>query len=121
MLAVERLCERMSDNFTFKKCSSKLNQNKNGQSWMHVTMLRLTFAYAIFTAPLVPAHFVDNTSDNNLWMTPFKVGFVNTIFDTIHHSESHIYVMFFFSVNDALLMVLLDVRNQRHHLRCLFK
>ena len=50
------------------------------QSCMHVTMLCLTFAYAIFTAPLVPAHLFDNTSDDNLRMTPFKVGFVNTIF-----------------------------------------
>ena len=30
-------------------------------------------------------------------------------------------VMLFFSVNDALLLVLLDVCNQRHHLRCLIK
>ena len=39
----------------------------------------------------------------------------------MYHSESLMCVMFFFSVNDALLVVLLDVRNQRHHLRCLFK
>ena len=49
---------------------------------MHVTMLRLSFAYAIFTAPLVPAHLFDNTSDNRLKMTPFRVGIENTIFDT---------------------------------------
>ena len=49
------------------------------QSCMHVTMLCLTFAYAIFTAPLVPAHLFDNASDDNLRMTPFKVGFLNTI------------------------------------------
>ena len=53
---------------------------KYGQSGMHVTMLRLSFAYVIFTAPLLPAHLVDNTSDNNPWMTPFKVRFVNTFF-----------------------------------------
>ena len=94
---------------------------KYGQSGMHVTMLRLSFAYVIFTAPLLPAHLVDNTSHNNPWMTPFKVRFVNTFFDTMYHSESLMCVMFFFSVNDALLVVLLDVRNQRHHLRCLFK
>ena len=46
---------------------------------MHLTMLRLSFAYAVFTAPLLPAHLVDNTSYNRLRMTPFRVGFVNTI------------------------------------------
>ena len=45
---------------------------------MHVTMLRLSFAYAIFTAPLVPAHLFDNTSHNWLRMTPFRVGFVKS-------------------------------------------
>ena len=42
---------------------------------MHVTMLRLSFAYAIFTAPLVPASLFDNTSHNSLRVTPFRVGF----------------------------------------------
>ena len=46
---------------------------------MHVTMLRLSFAYAIFTAPLMPAHFFDNTSDNSLRMTPFRVRFLKNI------------------------------------------
>ena len=50
---------------------------KCGQSGMHVTMLRLSFAYVIFTAPLLPAHLVDNTSNNWLRMTPFTVGLVN--------------------------------------------
>ena len=70
---------------------------KCGQSGMHVTMLRLSFAYAIFTAPLLPAHLVDNTSDNNPWMTPFKVRFVNTFFDTMYHSESLMCHVFLFS------------------------
>ena len=77
---------------------------------MHVTMLRLSFAYAIFTAPLVPAHLVDNTSNNWLRMTPFTVGFVKFCL-----------LIFSFSVNDPLLMVLLDVRDQRHHLCDLFQ
>ena len=47
--------------------------DKMPQSCMHATMLRLSFAYAIFTAPLVPAHLFDNTSNNSLQMTPFKV------------------------------------------------
>merc|ERR1712156_196209 len=48
------------------------NQNPPDKSCMHATMLRLSFAYAIFTAPLVPAHLFDNTSNNSLQMTPFK-------------------------------------------------
>merc|ERR1719204_779747 len=48
------------------------NQNPPDKLCMHATMLRLSFAYAIFTAPLVPAHLFDNTSNNSLQMTPFK-------------------------------------------------
>jgi len=44
----------------------------HSQTCMHVTMLRLSFAYAIFTAPLLPAHLFDNTSTNRLRMTPFR-------------------------------------------------
>ena len=74
--------------FTFKNSHLylHLNLHLNLQGCMHVTMLRLSFAYAIFTTPLVPAHLFDNTSDNSLKMTPFRVGFENTVFDEMHHS-----------------------------------
>ena len=89
---------------------------------MHVTMLRLSFAYAIFTAPRVPAHLFDNTSDNRLRMTPFRVGFENAFFYSNTRSKLHASCSpFAFSVNDPLLVVLLDVCNQRHHLRGLFE
>ena len=43
-------------------------------SRMHVTMLLLSFAYAIFTAPLaVPALLFHNTSNNGRQKTPFRV------------------------------------------------
>ena len=57
---------------------------------MHLTMLRLSFAYAVFTAPLVPAHLVDNPSHNRLRMTPFRVGFVNTIFVTNSDTDTQV-------------------------------
>jgi len=53
-------------------CHGRLFGRTNGLSCMHVTMLCLSFAYAIFTAPLVPAHLFDNSSHNWLRMTPFK-------------------------------------------------
>ena len=81
---------------------------------MHVTMLRLSFAYASFTAPLVPASLFDNTSNNSLRVTPFRVRFSQSF-------ERFRFISFFFSVDGTLLLVLLDVRNQRHHLCGLFK
>ena len=74
----------MSDNINefltiFRRFRHLINKTQNAQTCMHLTMLRLSFAYAIFTAPLLPAHLVDNTSYNRLRMTPFRVGFVNTI------------------------------------------
>ena len=90
------------------------------QTGMHVTMLRLCFAYAIFTAPRVFAHMFYK----RLGMTPFKVIF-SEVFEIQFHTEKQLdkveYVTHIFSVNDTLLLVLLDVLNQRHHLRCLFK
>ena len=41
---------------------------------MHVTILLLSFAYAIFTAPLLyPTYLSNNTSNNRLQITTFKV------------------------------------------------
>jgi len=40
---------------------------------MHVTILLLFFAYAIFTAPLLyPTYLSNNTSNNRLQITTFK-------------------------------------------------
>ena len=63
----------------FRRFRHLINETQNAQTCMHLTMLRLSFAYAIFTAPLVPAHFFDNTSDNSLRMTPFRVRFLKNI------------------------------------------
>ena len=80
------------------------------QTCMHVTMLRLSLAYAIFTAPRIVAHIFGK----GLSITPLKVG------------SRDVYILlpswfYLFSVNDPLLMVLLDVRHQCHHLCGLFK
>ena len=83
---------------------------KSPQTCMHVTMLRLSLAYAIFTAPRIVAHIFGK----GLSITPHKVG------------SRDVYILlpswfYLFSVNDPLLMVLLDVRHQCHHLCGLFK
>ena len=92
----------------------------HSQTSMHVTMLRLCFAYAIFTAPRVFAHMFYK----KLGMTPFKV-ICSEVFEIQFHTEKQLgkieFVTHIFSVNDTLLLVLLDVLNQRHHLRGLFK
>ena len=55
------------------------------QTGMHVTMLRLCFAYAIFTAPRVFAHMFYK----RLGMTPFKVIF-SEVFEIQFHTEKEL-------------------------------
>ena len=55
------------------------------QTCMHVTMLRLCFAYAIFTAPRVFAHMFYK----RLGMTPFKVIF-SEVFEIQFHTEKEL-------------------------------
>ena len=55
------------------------------QTGMHVTMLRLCFAYAIFTAPRVFAHMFYK----RLGMTPFKVIF-SEVFEIQFHTEKQL-------------------------------
>jgi len=83
---------------------------------MNATMLRLSFAYAVFTAPLVPAHLFDNTSHNWLRMTPFRsmilyswycwMYAINVIIYVVSSSEFRkVYRIFFEDVFAGLLTV----------------